>query len=334
VARGAIGSLAGPAEGALTRGDVRPRDDRLLARQRFRQVAPATDETFVSRVALRRLCTQVVSDHFFGVIVAAVNGVEAKSGSTVSRSRKVDGRISDLLVELQQLVCERSTDESIEMSVTQLRGVAEWDVKERYPSLDVFARDERAQASFAKARSGQDAPALFERLLAQTKRTDRPLPKIYYRIWDDTYWWADLVCSRTLGALLQLCLNRNIQFYFRGNLSLIDLNAAAITRLNQRWQIVLCSEAVREAAKHVARTLSMPMVFFSIPIVGEGVMQGFDPDLIELRNQNALIRDSLVCFPSDHPAATPLAQELIRRSDVIDVLASASERASRIVLRE
>lgn len=230
---------------------------------------------------------------------------------------------SSLLADLQQLVTETDTDESIELSVTQLRGVAEWDSKERYPSLDVFARDARAQT--ARALSGHDAPALFERLLAQAERTDRPLPKIYCRIWDHTYWWADPVCSRTLAALLQLCLTRNIQFHFRGNLTLVDLNAAAITRLNQRWQIFLCPQSVREAVKHVARTLSMPLISFPIPIARWGVMKGFDPDVVELRNQNTLISDSVVCFPNDHSAAVPLSKELAHRLDVIDILSSVPQ---------
>lgn len=138
------------------------------------------------------------------------------------------------------------------------------------------------------------------------------------------YRWADAVCSRTLGALLWLCLARNIQFHFRGNLTLIDLNAAALVRLGQRWQILLCPESVREAAKHVARILRMPMVCLPLPSARLGTMRGFDADLVELRNHNALITDSLICFPADRTAGGPLIKELIERSDVINVLASLS----------
>jgi hypothetical protein len=49
--------------------------------------------------------------------------------------------------------------------------------------------------------------------------------------------------------------------------------------------------------------------------------QGFESDLVELRNQNALITDSLVCFPAGHAAGAPLVKELVHRSDVVDVLA-------------
>ena len=55
------------------------------------------------------------------------------------------------------------------------------------------------RSAFAKALSGQDIPSLFEHLLGKTDRTSQTLPKVYRRLWDNTYWWADAVCSRTLG---------------------------------------------------------------------------------------------------------------------------------------
>jgi hypothetical protein len=67
----------------------------------------------------------------------------------------------------------------------------------------------------------------------------------------------------------------------------------------------------------------MPMICLPVPPAPLGIMKGFATDLVELRNQNALKTDSLVCFPSDHSAGAPLLQELVRRSDVIDVLASS-----------
>jgi hypothetical protein len=316
---GAALLFSGQEEGNDARGDGLAKEDRTLAAQRFRQVAPATDEEFVSRVALRRLCTQVVSDHFFGVVVAAAKAVNPKTLSTGIPSPEFRARVDDLITDLRQLIVENSTNETIDLSVAELRGSAEWDSKERYPSLVVFARDEKTQAAYARAMSGQHIPALFEHLLA---RTDRPLPKIYRRVWDNTYWWADAICSRTLGALLRLCLTRNIQFHFRGNLTLLDLNAAALVRLSQRWQILLCTEALRAGIKHVARTLRMPTICLTVPPARLGIMKGFEADLIELRNQNALKTDSLVCFPADHSAGAPLLKELVHRSDVIDVLAS------------
>src|SRR5260221_2302951 len=119
--------------------------------------------------------------------------------------------------------------------------------------------------------------------------------------------------------------NSQYQFHFRGNLTLIDLNAAAIIRLNQNWQIVACTEPVREAVKHVARTLRMPMICLPLPPARLGTMKGFESDLVELRNQNALIADSLVCFPAGHVAGVPLAKELVHRSDVVDVLAGLTQ---------
>jgi hypothetical protein len=320
---GAALLFSGQEEGNHARGDSLAKEDRSLAAQRFRQVAPATDEEFVSRIALRRLSTQVVSDHFFGVVVATASTVNPKTLSMGTPSPEFRARVDDLITDLRHLIVENSTNESIDLSVAELRGSAEWDSKERYPSLTAFAREEKIQAPFARAMSGQSIPVLFEHLLARTERTDRPLPKIYRRVWDNTYWWADAVCSRTLWALLRLCLTRNIEFHFRGNLALIDLNAAALVRLSQRWQILLCTEALREGVKHVARTLRMPMICLPVPPAPLGIMKGFATDLVELRNQNALKTDSLVCFPSDHSAGAPLLQELVRRSDVIDVLASS-----------
>jgi hypothetical protein len=318
----AAGFCAGSEEGFDVRGDILEKDDRSFVGQRFRQVAPGRDEAFVSRVALRRLCTQLLSDHFFGVVIAAANAANPKSVSVGVPSREFRTQIDGLLGDLRQLVVETGTDESIELSIGQLRGATGWDTKERYPSLPAFARDEKALASFAPTLSGKDAPALFERLLAQTGQTNQTLPKICRRTWDNTYWWADGLCSRTLGALVRLCSTHNIQFHFRAKLSLLDLNAAALTRLNQRWEIVLCPEPVREAVKHVARTLSLPLVCLSIPVAPLGAMKEFDSDLVELRNQNISVRDSLVCFPADHSAAEPLAKELTHRSDVIDILTS------------
>jgi hypothetical protein len=59
---GAALLFSGQEEGNDAGSDSLAKQDRSLAAQRFRQVAPASDEAFVSRVALRRLCTQVVSD--------------------------------------------------------------------------------------------------------------------------------------------------------------------------------------------------------------------------------------------------------------------------------
>ena len=319
--KSAVHFVAGQEGGNDGRGDSLGKDGRSLATQRFRQVAPATDENFIGRVALRRLCTQVVSDHFFGVVVAAASAVNPKSLSLEIASPEFRERVDDLITDLRRLIVVIRTSELIDLSVTELRGCSEWDAKERYPSLAVFARDEETRASFAKAMSGKDVPALFERLLNKTDRTDRPFPKIYRRVWDNTYWWADAVCSGTLGALLRLCSTRNIQFHFRGSLTLIDLNAAALIRLNQNWQIFVCTEPVREAVKHVARTLRMPMISLPLPPARLGTMKGFESDLVELRNQNALIADSLVCLPAGHVASVPLVKELVHRSDVVDVLA-------------
>jgi hypothetical protein len=87
-------------------------------------------------------------------------------------------------------------------------------------------------------------------------------------------------------------------------------------------QLFLCTDALREGLKHVAKTLRMPIICLPVPPARLGIMKGFDPDLVELRNQNALKADSLVCFPSDHSAGASLLKELVRRADVVDVLAN------------
>jgi hypothetical protein len=197
---GAALLFSGQEEGNGARGDSLANEDRSLAAQRFRQVAPATDEDFVTRVALRRLRTQVVFDHFFGLVVATANAANPKTLSMGTPSPEFRARVDDLITDLRQLIVENSTNQSIDLSIAQLRGSADWDSKERYPSLAAFAREEKTQARFARAMSGQNIPILFEHLLARSERTDRLLPKIYRRVWENTYWWADAVCSRTLWA--------------------------------------------------------------------------------------------------------------------------------------
>jgi hypothetical protein len=65
------------------------------------------------------------------------------------------------------------------------------------------------------------------------------------------------------------------------------------------------------------------MICLPVPPARLGIMKGFETDLVELRNQSALKTDSLICFPSDHSAGAPLLKELVRRSDVVDVLVSS-----------
>jgi hypothetical protein len=137
---GAARFFAGQEEGDFARGDSLKKDDGSLAVHRFRQVAPATDENFISRIALRRLRTQVVSDHFFGTIVAAASALNSKGLSMQIPSPEFRERVDELIADLRHLIVETDTNESIDLSVADLHGCSEWDSKERYPSLDVFAR--------------------------------------------------------------------------------------------------------------------------------------------------------------------------------------------------
>jgi len=72
--------------------------------------------------------------------------------------------VDELIADLRHLIVKTDPNESIDLSVAELRGCSEWDAKERYPSLDAFARDEKVRASFATGLSGHDIPTLFERL--------------------------------------------------------------------------------------------------------------------------------------------------------------------------
>jgi hypothetical protein len=146
---GAAVLFSGQEEGNHARGDSLAKEDRSPAAQRFRQVAPATDEEFVTRVALRRVRTQVLSDHFFGIVIATANAVNPKTLSMGTPSLEFRARVDDLITDLRQLIVESSTDESIDLSVAELRGSADWDSKERYPSLAAFALEEKTQAPFA-----------------------------------------------------------------------------------------------------------------------------------------------------------------------------------------
>jgi hypothetical protein len=308
------------------------RVSRSLAGHRFRQVAPVTDETFVSRLALRRLSTQVATDHFLGVIMAAANAVSTESMIGGVPAADFREKVETLLADLRRIVSEINTDKSVELSIEQLRGATHWDSDERYPSLSVFAWQQENVSALAG--SGKDLPGLFERLLAQTDRPDRSVPKIWRRIWDNSLWWGDRLCSRTFAALLQVCTERNIQFRFRGQLTLVEVNGPVISRLNRNWKLLLCTESVSESAKHVARTLATPIVCLPVPVARSGPLKGFPPEVVELREQNAAVADALICFPTSHPAAVPLANEMLQRSDTIDVLAGLTNLIDPLPLEQ
>jgi len=45
-------------------------------------------------------------------------------------------RVDVLIADLRHLIVETDPNESIDLSVAELRGCSEWDSKERYPSLE------------------------------------------------------------------------------------------------------------------------------------------------------------------------------------------------------
>jgi len=324
--------LRGEAE--LIEEGVSQRRDRGLTSLRFRQVAPPTDETFISRLALRRLQTHLLSDHFLGTVMDAARSPNGDKWATTARQRVFRQSVDGLRRDLQELVVETVTDERHDLSIFQVEGSRLWAGNERYPSLRAYATDRLAQKTFIQASSGRDIPDLFERAMLGASEelfNEKLFPKVTRRSWDETYWWSDAVHWPALGSLLRLCLYRNIDLHFRAQLVIVDLNAAALTRLSNNWKAILCTKAVWGAIDHVARTLAMPYFHMAIPVEPSGEMRSFAADIVELRDQNSSVRDYLVCLPtSGQPQAESLAAEVLLRSDAVDVVSSLPQLIERL----
>lgn|GEM_PF-4626599 len=323
--------LRGEAE--LVEEGVSQRRDRGFASLRFRQVAPPTDETFISRLALRRLQTHLLSDHFLGTVMGAAKNPNADRWAVSSRQKLFRQNVEGLRRDLQDLVVETVTDERHDLSIFQVEGSKLWSGNERYPSLRAYATDKIAQRSFVQASSGRDIPDLFERaMLGATDELfdENLLPKVTRRIWDETYWWSDSIHWPALGSLLRLCLFRNIDLHFRARMVIVDLNAAALTRLSNHWKVILCTKAVWGAINHVARTLEVPYFYMIIPVEPSGEMRSFSANIVELRNQNSTVEDYLICLPAGDPHAESLASEVLLRSDVVDVVSNLPQLIERL----
>jgi hypothetical protein len=322
--------LRGEAE--LVEESLTHRRDRGLASLRFRQVAPPTDESFISRLALRRLQTHLLSDHFLGTVMGAARSPHGDKWAASSRQRLFRQNVEALRRDLQELVVETVTDDRHDLSIFQVEGSKLWTGSERYPSLRAYATDVVAQRSFVQASSGRDIPDLFERAMLGSEMlfNESVLPKVTRRSWDETYWWADSVHWPALGSLLRLCLYRNIDLHFRAQLVIVDLNAAALTRLSNSWKAILCTKPVWGAIDHVARTLEMPYFHIAIPVELSGEMRSFSADLVQLRDQNSSVQDYLVCLPIDHPQAASLAAEVLLRADAVDVVSSLPQLIERL----
>ena len=323
--------LRGEAE--LVEEGVSQRRDRGLASLRFRQVAPPTDETFISRLALRRLQTHLLSDHFLGAVMGAAKSPNGEKWAASSRQRLFRQNVEGLRRDLQELVVETVTDERHDLSIFQVEGSRLWAGSERYPSLRAYAADKVAQKSFLQANSGRDIPELFERAMsgaAEELFNDNLLPMVTRRSWDETYWWSDSIHWPALGSLLRLCLYRNIDLHFRAQLVIVDLNAAALTRVSNNWKAILCTKAVWGAVDHVARTMEIPYFHMAIPVEPSGELRSFSADIVELRDQNYSVEDYLVCLPSSHPQSEFLASEVLLRSDAVDVVSSLPQLIERL----
>ena len=323
--------LRGEAE--LLEEGVSQRRDRGFASLRFRQVAPPTDEAFISRLALRRLQTHLLSDHFLGSVMGAAKSPNADKWAVSSRQKLFQQNVEGLRRDLQELVVETVTDEMHDLSIFQVEGSKLWRGSERYPSLRAYAADAVAQKSFLRASSGRDIPDLFERaMLGATEELfhENLLPRVNRRSWDETYWWSDSIHWPALGSLLRLCLYRNVDLHFRAQIVIVDLNAAALTRLSNHWKVVLCTKAVWGAINHVARTLEVPYFYMVIPVEPSGEMRSFAADIVELRNQNSAVEDYLVCLPAGDPHAESLAAEVLLRSDTVDVVSNLPQLIERL----
>ena len=301
------------------------RTDRRFTSLRFRQVAPPTDEEFISRLALRRLQTHLLSDHFLGSVMGAARNPNSDRWAVSSRQKLFRQNVEELRRDLQELVVETVTDESYNLSIFRVEGSKLWMGSERYPSLRAYAADAVAQKSFLQASSGRDIPLLFEQAMlgaTEVLFNEELLPKVTRRSWDGTYWWSDSIHWPALGSLLRLCLDRNIDLHFRAQIVIADLNAAALTRLSNNWKVILCPKAVWGAINHVARTLEVPYFYMVIPVEPSGEMRSFPADIVELRNQNSAVEDYLVCLPAGDPHAESLAAEVLLRSDAVDVVSN------------
>jgi hypothetical protein len=323
--------LRGEAE--LLEESVSQRRDRGFASLRFRQVAPPTDEAFISRLALRRLQTHLLSDHFLGSVMGAAKNPNSDKWAVSSRQKLFLQNVEGLRRDLQELVVETVTDEMHDISIFQVEGSKLWRGSERYPSLRAYAADTVAQKSFLWANSGRDIPDLFERAMLGASEelfNENLLPRVTRRSWDETYWWSDSIHWPALGSLLRLCLHRNIDLHFPAQLVIVDLNAAALTRLSNHWKVVLCTKAVWGAINHVARTLEVPYFCMVIPVEPSGEMRSFPADIVDLRNQNSAVEDYLVCLPAGDPHAESLAAEVLLRSDTVDVVSNLPQLIERL----
>ena len=315
--------LRGEAE--FVEESVSQRRGRGFASLRFRQVAPPTDEAFISRLALRRLQTHLLSDHFLGSVMGAAKNPNSDKWAISSRQKLFRQNVEGLV--------ETVTDEMRDLSIFQVEGSKLWMGSERYPSLRAYAADTTAQKSFLQASSGRDIPDLFERAMLGASEglfNDNLLPKVTRRSWDKTYWWSDSIHWPALGSLLRICLHRNIDLHFRAQLVIVDLNAAALTRMSNHWKVVLCTKAVWGAINHVARTLEVPYFCMTIPVEPSGEMRSFPVDIVDLRNQNSAVEDYLVCLPAGDPQSESLAAEVLLRSDTVDVVSNLPQLTERL----
>ena len=328
--------LRGEAE--FVEESVLQRRDRGFASLRFRQVAPQTDEAFISRLALRRLQTHLLSDHFLGSVMGAAKNPNSDKWAISSRQKLFRQNVEGLRRDLQELVVETVTDEMRDLSIFQVEGSKLWRGSERYPSLRAYASDKIAQKSFLQANSAREIPDLFERAMLgaaeevfnRNQLHRNLLPRVTRRRWDETYWWSDSIHWPALGSLLLLCLDRNIDLHFRAQIVIADLNAAALTRLSNHWKVILCPKTVWGAINHVARTLEVPYFYMIIPVEPRGEMRSFPADLVELRNQNSAGEDYLVCLPAGDPHVESLAAEVLLRSDTVDVVSNLPQLIERL----
>jgi hypothetical protein len=298
------------------------------ARHRFRQVAPSTDESFIERLALRRLRTQSASDHFFGALERAEPEPKRRFGYRPKKLEINPAEALRLTEDLRSLINYEFDSERKVLSVTQLRGCVHWELRESYSSLAAFAN------APSPLRNGHDAGPDSVRLLESILASEGGLlePRVLHHTWDDTYWWYDRIPVEAVGRLLRLCLHRNIELLFAASLVTASFNEAVAKRLLEHWYMLLCSAEIRIALEHVRHLCELPCLSFEVPCGPTTPLVGFDAELPKVHEQNAAICDHLVCFPRLHPDAAGLAIEMTTREDVVDILAQRNTLVAPVIV--
>ena len=141
----------------MVKEGVSHRRDRGFASLRFRQVAPPTDEAFISRLAIRRLQTHLLYDHFLGSVMVAARNPSADKWAVSSRQKLFRQNVEELRRDLQELVVETVTDERHDLSIFQVVCLPTGDPHAESLAAEVLLRSDAVDVV-------SNLPQLIERL--------------------------------------------------------------------------------------------------------------------------------------------------------------------------